>query len=382
MNLQDFDVKYSAFKGADKISITCDHPLHSTGEVVIGKQPARRNILKSGGMQFICRNCMMKYDNPMNKIGESRQTDEIIVVSCPDSRHEGDIAREMKKSHYYGAMVEPYTQICKSCAQRDKIISEQQKQAISNTLKGIKRSDEFKKKISEYMKHNIEGVERGKRNLIAGYSGGWNRGIPLSIEWKKAISDGSKGKSKTHQHRNNISIGRKLMLTKTGGFTIEHREKLSKAVLEQYKNGFDPQLHHRSGYHESPLAGKVFYRSSYEKKAYMLLDSRDDVEFYKTESIGIPYFHPKKRIVSHYLVDIEITFKDGKRKLLEIKPLSRLTDPIVQAKLGTAMEYAKELNCDFEVWTEADIFGSVNVQRVVREFVEWLDQFTQNIKRV
>jgi hypothetical protein len=115
MNIEQFKNKYAQFKDAEKIEINCDHPQHSGGSITIGKQPAKRNILKNDGKQFICRECYMRHNNPMNQVGEKRQTDEIIEVYCPCSDHSGEPCRSMKKSCYYGSMQEPFLQLCGSC---------------------------------------------------------------------------------------------------------------------------------------------------------------------------------------------------------------------------------------------------------------------------
>ena len=63
MNIEEFTIKYAVFKDVEKIQIQCDHPEHDpNGEMItIGKQPAKRNILKSGGKEFVCRQCFMKH---------------------------------------------------------------------------------------------------------------------------------------------------------------------------------------------------------------------------------------------------------------------------------------------------------------------------------
>jgi hypothetical protein len=134
MNIQDFLDRFNSLKDLDKVTVTCDHPCHPDDinkERTISKQAAKRNILKNGGECFICRDCYMKFNNPMNKTDENRQTKDIIIVECPTCLK----VREMKKECYYGPMSEPYFQICGSCAQAGKVITEEQKEKIRNTLK-------------------------------------------------------------------------------------------------------------------------------------------------------------------------------------------------------------------------------------------------------
>lgn len=372
MNIDEFTEQFSHLRDVDKIDLDplCDHPQHISQGKQIGKGPAKRNILKNGGERFICRACQMKHDNPMKYVGKGRQTDEIITVYCPCPDHEGDPARTMKRACFYGKNEEPYLQICGSCAQRGKEIPDDQREKIRIALTGIKRSEEFKQRLSEYMKNNPEALERAKqtldeyRHLSSGFTGKTH-----SEETRQKMSEAHSGKTFSEEHRKNISKGRKKMLAETGGFTREHREKISAATARQYAAGFDPQLHHRKGWHESPKAGKVFYRSSYEKKAYDKLDADDSVKTYTAESVVIAYTHPKKEITSKYLIDIAVEFMDGSKKLIEVKPQKWLQDEIVVAKCEAAALYAEQHGIEFELWTELELFGAVYNERNMREFV-------------
>jgi hypothetical protein len=370
MNIDEFSQNYSAFKDAEKIQIKCDCDAHKIAEeiITIGKQPAKRNIQKNG--KFICRECSMHYYNPMTKKGENRQTNEIINVVCPDVNHSGDCMRQMKKSGYFGLLTEPYTQICGSCVQRGKVVSEEQKAKISEKLTGIERSEEFKQKISDYMKNNPEGIARGKKNLFENHCTTGMLGKHHSEETKQKMSEAISGRIYTEEHRSNISSGRKKMLEEQGGFSQEHREKISKATIQQYKEGFDPNTHHLKGRHQSSKAGNIHFRSSYEKKAYLKLDEDESVKTYSIEDVSIDYIHPNKKITSQYLVDMLVEYYDGTKKLIEIKPEKMLEDSIVQAKIESAKIKASELGYEFEVWTEMDLFGHVYNKKNMNLFIE------------
>jgi hypothetical protein len=370
MDIEQFKEKYAAFKDAAKIEITCNHPEHIGGPITIGKQPARRNILKNNGECFICRECYMHHNNPMNNKGEKRQTDEIIFVICPHPLHNGDISRDMKKTSYYGSMQQPYLQVCGSCAQYGKTISDEQREAISKTLTGRKLSAEHVEKILAWRKEHPEWAEKTKQNLVPGAGGGWNEGINMPEETKQKISEAHLGKIFTDEHCENISEGRKKMLVETGGFTREHRENISKATIEQYKKGFEPKLHHVTGWHESPKAGRVFFRSSYEKKAFLKLDSDETIKTYFCEKIETKFFNPVKKITSSYLIDLFVEYNDGSKKLVEIKPESWLEDEVVKAKILAGELFASSMNVPFEVWTEMHLFGHVYNKKNMNSFIE------------
>jgi hypothetical protein len=372
MNIHEFNQKYASFKDADKIQITCDCPNHKIiGEIIsIGKQPAKRNIMKNNGEQFICRDCSMRYNNPMNKIGSGRQSNEIIKVYCSHPKHEGDRYREIKMSAYFGKLEEPYTQNCKSCVQRDKEISQEQREKIRAKLTGIERSDEFKKKISDYMQNNPEHRRKATEILLANHCSTGMLGKHHSEETKQKMSEAISGRTYSEEHRSNISSGRKRMLEEQGGFSQEHREKISKATIQQYKEGFDPNTHHLKGKHQSPKAGNIHFRSSYEKKAYLKLDEDENVKTYLIEEVSVDYIHPNKKITSQYLIDILVEYCDGTKKLIEIKPEKMLEDSVVQAKIESAKTKSSELGYEFEVWTEMDLFGHVYNKKNMNLFIE------------
>lgn len=371
MDIQEFAAKYAGFKDAQKITICCDHEKHDgPREVEIGKQPAKRNILKNG--QFICRECTMHHENPMVKKGERRQTNEEINVLCPDPDHVGDRIRQMKKSGYFGPLTEPYTQICRSCIQRGKTISEEQRAKISAKLTGIERSEEFKKKLSDYMKNNPEGITRGMKNLFENHCTTGMLGKHHSEETKQKMSEAISGRTYSEEHRKNISEGRKKMLDEQGGFTPEHREKISQATVRQYQNGFNPNLHHITGWHKSTKVpnGLIFFRSSYEKKAFMKLDDDNSVDSYLSEVVVVEYTKPGDDIKSNYIIDILVKYVDGSQGLIEVKPESWLKDETVQRKLEAGKKKAEEMGLPFAVWTEMDLFGHVYKKKNMDLFIE------------
>lgn len=369
MNTDEFNKKYASYRDAEKIEITCDFIIHkdSCKTFIIGKQAAKRNIMKNG--EFICRDCFMHYKNPMNNKGNKRQTNEIIFVICPDPNHVGDRARQMKKSGYFGNLSEPYEQVCGSCVQRGKTISEEQKLKISKKLTGIERSEEFKQKLRDYLHSNPERLAQIKKTLTENRGSGF-LGKKHSDITKEKMSETMSGRTYSEEHRSNISSGRKRMLEEQGGFSQEHREKISKATIEQYKEGFDPNTHHLKGKHQSPKAGNIHFRSSYEKKAYLKLDEDESVKTYSIEKVSIEYIHPNKKITSQYLVDMLVEYYDGTKKLIEIKPEKMLEDSIVQAKIESAKIKASELGYEFEVWTEMDLFGHVYNKKNMNLFIE------------
>jgi hypothetical protein len=375
MNLQEFDSNFGKLKDKDMININCDFSEHvGDRNRTMARVSARRNILKNNSIEFICKDCSMTHKNPMkNRDAIKRQTDDEIVVICLDDRHRGDKTRKIKMSGYFGSLEQPYAQTCKSCAQLDKVIGEEQKRKISEALTGIERSDEFKQKHRDYYKNNPEAKARAIATLLKHKCSTGMLGKHHSEEHKKKISEIMSGRTYTEEHRNNISEGRKKMLDAQGGLLKETKEKLSKAAAEQYANGYNPKTHHARGNHISSKSNKnIIYKSSYEKKALMKLDEDDNVLKYEYESRNsiVRYDNPKKKIIGSYLIDLTVEYKDGTKKLIEVKPNKWLQDSVVQAKIIAAHDFAIKNNMEFEIWEETALFGAVYNEKNIRSFCE------------
>ena len=296
----------------------------------------------------------------------------------------------MKTACYTGSLEkEPYLQIDGSCIQKGKVISEKQKEAIRQALKGKPLSEEHKQKILEFRKNNPEWAEKANKNLIPGMGGGWNEGMVTPQEVKDKQSKALLGISKTLEHKYHISVGRKKMLEETGGFTREHKENISKATVLQYQKGFEPKLYHRSGYHFSPkMNKKLHYKSSYEKKVYLLLDADDSILSYEYESLKIEYYNPIKNITGVYIIDLKVDYKDGRTAYIEIKPAKLLleenkSDMAVEARVKVKEAYRKlpEMGLVYDIWTEVHLFGPIDTEKKIREFVDWLDQQPEQLER-
>jgi hypothetical protein len=127
----------------------------------------------------------------------------------------------------------------------------------------------------------------------------------------------------------------------------------------------------------------ISYRSSWELTTFMWLDSNPGVVQWASEELVIPYTLDREIIEEHigpdfksdgkphrYYIDLQITFKNGTKLLVEIKPHTQTIPPkprkrktrkyLVelltyvqnQSKWKTASKWASENGWQFEVWTE------------------------------
>ncbi len=265
--------------------------------------------------------------------------------------------------------------------------------------------------------HNLRILSDTSKNKIANSRKGkssWNKGIATPEKVKKKISKSLKGKSKTEEHNNKVSIAlknyhnnmsvdekekrrikysgrivsvetRKLMSmrNKERYAKKEEREKISKSVKKLWKDfGYrkkqmDSQLlkkdkqsksaikrikknprtaggYGKQGYFYSKKNNKkLHYRSSYELIAYQILEQMTVVKSYETEPFAILYYFEgfKHRTIP----DILVTYKTGLKEFIEVKALWRIEDNVEIAKFSAVENYAKENNMNFSIWTEKEL---------------------------
>jgi len=118
----------------------------------------------------------------------------------------------------------------------------------------------------------------------------------------------------------------------------------------------------RYHWHTSKKAGTVYLDSSYELKAALILDNDDDILFYELHQEFLNESGRKR------ITDFLVTYKSGKKKLIEIKPARRIcqfTEQIEDNK-----KYAFSNGYDFQIWSEKELgFASE------KDATEWADKY-------
>jgi len=112
--------------------------------------------------------------------------------------------------------------------------------------------------------------------------------------------------------------------------------------------------HYKTGIHHSPKCSiPIRYRSGWELIVAKTLDSNPDVISYEYESIQIPYVTAGKH--HDYYPDFIITYKSGKRVIVEVKRQDKVANRVVVAKAAAARRWITEQNngWTYEIWTDA-----------------------------
>ena len=217
------------------------------------------------------------------------------------------IAREKVRQHKLGATLSQET--------KDRIA----KTKLSNepTEKEIKARKECAKRLVKYNQENDP----------------WNKDKCLTPEHVAKISKANTGKKRTK----------------------EVRELLSELAIRRC---IDETNFSRGKYFSNKNNCFIKYDSSYEVRAYELLDEMDTVVSYKRCNFYIKYFY--KGINRSTNPDLLLTYTNGTTEMVEVKPQRFVTNCVdTIKKINVANQYCKKQGIKYSVWTEKKLFKSI-----------------------
>lgn len=112
----------------------------------------------------------------------------------------------------------------------------------------------------------------------------------------------------------------------------------------------------RGVYTSIKMNATMTYRSGWELAYFEFLDKSADVAQFFSESIKIPYVTNKKTgKTRNYIPDLYVVYTDGTRKLIEIKPKSKLAQKTNVKKFHAAEEWCKLQCVEFVIITEIEL---------------------------
>lgn len=113
--------------------------------------------------------------------------------------------------------------------------------------------------------------------------------------------------------------------------------------------------YHR-GLHVSPLAGECKYRSSWEQKYMIYLDSDPRVKSWSYEKTVIEYVsNQKTKKIRKYYPDFYVEFLDGSKSLIEIKQRRKLEQVAVKKKAAAADQWCINNGATYVILTEIEL---------------------------
>lgn len=128
---------------------------------------------------------------------------------------------------------------------------------------------------------------------------------------------------------------------------------ISKARTDQIKSGFYNGSYNFGHYFSKKNNKEVHYRSSYELIAYKILEQLSKVKSYEVEPFAIQY--EWQNSVHRTIPDILVTYTDGSKELIEVKPEWKFTIRKEVHKMAVMQKYAEDNNMIFNVWSEKQL---------------------------
>lgn len=190
-------------------------------------------------------------------------------------------------------------------------------------------------------------------------------GTSTSLQGRKNIGKASEGRKKTPEQRENVRQSLLRYFSIPENLMERARQINENNVTVQFKTGYISLA-------QSP--DPIFYRSSYEKIALMLLGSKIEVSNIQTGKVYIPYVDGlgKERI---YIPDFLVTLRSGKQLLIEVKPKNFVDfDPRRNGqnflKHKAAQKWAQENGIDFCIWTEDTLHNDSSTTTSLQAIVE------------
>lgn len=210
---------------------------------------------------------------------------------------------------------------------------------------GKKFDEEYRKKLSDSHNGLVSGMN-GKK-----HSESTKKKMSQSAKGRTPWNKGKKTPPDVRLKQSKVARGRKA--------SVEARKNMSIAQLKAIKEGkkrIPSNGNFICGHFYSTKNKKIIhYRSSYELMAYNLLEVNNNVSCYRVEPLAIEYrMNGKTRL---YIPDILILYKNGNKKIVEVKPKRMLSEFINKKKIAAAKEYCQNNNMEFAVWTEDRLFG-------------------------
>lgn len=124
-----------------------------------------------------------------------------------------------------------------------------------------------------------------------------------------------------------------------------------------YKGKFKPKNIHK--YKGNP--DKIRFLSLWERAFMRFLDNNNDVKFWNSEDVRIPYICMTDNKQHQYMMDFYIEYNNGYKELVEIKPKSQTIKPKEGKRktskyLAECFRYAKNIS----KWQAAEQFAKLN----------------------
>ena len=192
------------------------------------------------------------------------------------------------------------------------------------------------------------------RRASATYTCPWNKGLTKKDDVRlMQLSTDRQGKGNPMFGTPNSdsvkqAISKSLTGTKRSKETLE---KMSVAACDRVVAGKTHYVGKHGKIMLPNLNTTVHYRSSYEERALLMLDSMEEVVDVKVESLRIPYVVNNQ--IHNYIPDFLVTDTYNNKYIIEVKPECFVNTKANLIKFEAGKCYADMHGMTFSVWTES-----------------------------
>ena len=278
-------------------------------------------------------------------IAEGKQVHDFMIVF---GKSKTSIARYLKR---YKIKAPPgFFHIPGSTLGRPKGIpmSEEQKQFLSKQFKG--EGNPF------FGQHHSTKTRRKMSRNHSDVTGDKN-------PFKKSLQD----PEKLRQHKERCQ---QIWNNRDEIWRNKFKQTLSKALGES-QSCKNKKFHksHLCGFLQTHKAGRIFYRSSWEKLFALYLDENDHVQSFMLEPFCIPYID-EVGIKRYSRIDFHITFQNGHIAIIEIKPQKLQKLPRNAAKIIGYKQFCDVSDIQFSLVDEHNINNKVALDALMDNMAE------------
>ena len=113
--------------------------------------------------------------------------------------------------------------------------------------------------------------------------------------------------------------------------------------------------YHR-GLYVSKIAGECKFRSSWEQKYMIYLDSDPEVKSWSYEKLIIEYIsNTRTKKIRKYYPDFFVEYADGTKKVIELKQKRKLEQAVVKKKASAAHSWCLNNGAAYVILTEIEL---------------------------
>lgn len=352
-----------------KIKYDCDGNFQRCGQEAMLKLKYAEKNYKDNGGKHICRQCQLRAKNPMKK----KEIRDKVKKTCLEKygtesplNSEANIQNRREQFQDEGFKEQWLKKRKETCLEKygvehhmkSDISKENQKKAM-NEKYGVDHPYQSPKimakmKANNLAKHGVENVAqlpevqiKMAKTTLERYGVEHYNELPKMKEYlRQNCPDWLK--ESWERGRPNKGIVR----------PEEWNRKQSETVSSMIVDGKWTQGGYKTykGKYKSKKCLKpiALFRSGYELQVHIWLDANEDVAYYDYEPFQIPY-HDTENKLRHYVIDFIIIFKDGTKKILEIKNNYNKQEFLDNGKYQALIDLCKEYNLQHEIWTNEKI---------------------------